>query len=245
MGIRNRKIKRYIKKNINMVKFIKIYNSKKIFYLLMIIDRRIIKGMGKDSTIVISFSIAMFLLLVLLLLVTYNSKCQMDNSENFNDLQVYNNSVATNANKNVNFDLISSGIGDYKASEPSGDETYNAVSVNQNKEMYPQCSDNNDYACVKRDNLTSQDLLPSGADSKWAILNPLTPSNFTDQSYLNAGHHIGIDTVGQSLRNANLQLRAEPPNPQVAVSPWGISTIEPDNYSRGLMDIGPSPVLAK
>ena len=30
-------------------------------------------------------------------------------------------------------------------------------------------------------------------------------------SLLKAGWHIGINTVGQSLRNANLQLRSEPP----------------------------------
>tara|TARA_B110000093_G_scaffold165038_1_gene189247 strand:+ start:806 stop:1507 length:702 start_codon:yes stop_codon:yes gene_type:complete len=39
--------------------------------------------MASNNTIVISFSIALFLLLVLLLLVTYNSKCQMDNVEKF------------------------------------------------------------------------------------------------------------------------------------------------------------------
>ena len=50
----------------------------------------------------------------------------------------------------------------------------------------------------------------------------------TDQSFLTAGYHIGINTIGQSLRNANLQLRSEPANPQIPVSPWGISTIEPD-----------------
>ena len=49
-----------------------------------------------------------------------------------------------------------------------------------------------------------------------------------NSEFLNAGHHIGIDTVGQSLRNANLQLRSEPPNPQESVGPWLNSTIEPD-----------------
>ena len=60
-----------------------------------------------------------------------------------------------------------------------------------------------------------------------------------DQNFLNAGHHIGINTVGQTLRNANLQLRSEPPNPQVKVSPWGQTTIEPDSNRRA-MEIGGS-----
>jgi len=45
---------------------------------------------------------------------------------------------------------------------------------------------------------------------------------------LKAGYHIGIDTVGQTLRNANLQIRSEPPNPQINVGPWNASTISPD-----------------
>ena len=56
-------------------------------------------------------------------------------------------------------------------------------------------------------------------------------------SLLKAGWHIGINTVGQSLRNANLQLRSEPSNPQVKVSPWMQSTIGPDT-NRKPLEIG-------
>ena len=41
----------------------------------------------------------------------------------------------------------------------------------------------------------------------------------------------------QTLRNANMQLRSEPPNPQVKVSPWLQTTIEPD-VNRKPMEIG-------
>jgi len=44
----------------------------------------------------------------------------------------------------------------------------------------------------------------------------------------------GVNTVGQSLQNANRQLRSEPPNPQVKVSPWLQSTIEPDTDRKSL-----------
>jgi len=88
---------------------------------------------------------------------------------------------------------------------------------------------NNNNTCLNRDRLTSSDLLPKdAANSKWAQINPAGSGMLGDQNFLTAGYHVGINTVGQSLRNANLQLRSEPPNPQVAVSPWGISTIEPD-----------------
>ena len=53
-------------------------------------------------------------------------------------------------------------------------------------------------------------------------------------SLLKAGHHIGINTVGQSLRNANLQLRSEPPNPKMDVGPWNQTTIAGDPYRRPL-----------
>ena len=42
---------------------------------------------------------------------------------------------------------------------------------------------------------------------------------------------------GESLRNANRQLRSEPANPQVKVSPWIQSTIEPDT-NRKPLEIG-------
>ena len=57
----------------------------------------------------------------------------------------------------------------------------------------------------------------SGGDGELANIN-----------LLKAGQLSGIDTVGGTLRNANLQLRSEPPNPKTAVSPWSNSTIEPD-----------------
>ena len=91
--------------------------------------------------------------------------------------------------------------------------------------------------CFPKDQLTPQELLPSDANSTWAQVNPCGQGNLGDDNLLTAGHHIGINTVGQTLRNANLQLRSEPPNPQMKVSPWLQSTIEPDTGRRG-MEIG-------
>lgn len=48
-------------------------------------------------------------------------------------------------------------------------------------------------------------------------------------SMLSAGHNHGIDTVGGSRGNANLQLRADPVIQKVDVGPWGQSTFEQDN----------------
>ena len=91
--------------------------------------------------------------------------------------------------------------------------------------------------CFPKDQLTPAELLPGDANSKWAQVNPAGQGELGDQNFLDAGYHVGVNTVGQTLRNANLQLRSEPPNPQVKVSPWLQSTIEPDT-NRKPMEIG-------
>lgn len=201
---------------------------------------------NKSSTVVISFSIAILLLLTLLLLVSYNSKCKMDNVEKFytddpnssaaammpnSSGGSANTSVGEIANKTANVDSPTRGIGNYDASDPLGNEVYNEVTSTAGTNDFNTDS----QACFPRDRLTADDLLPKdAANSKWAQLNPAGAGNVQDQNYLTAGYHIGINTVGQSLRNANLQLRSEPANPQVSVSPWSISTISPDNSHRPL-----------
>lgn len=64
--------------------------------------------------------------------------------------------------------------------------------------------------CYPKDVLASADLLPRDANSLWAQVNPSGQGSLADQNFLTAGFHIGINTVGQTLRNANRQLRSEP-----------------------------------
>ncbi len=81
------------------------------------------------------------------------------------------------------------------------------------------------------------ELLPKDTNSQWAQLNPSGKGELANINLLKAGYHIGIDTIGQTLRNANLQIRSEPPNPQLYVGPWNTSTIEPD-FMRVPLEIG-------
>ena len=81
------------------------------------------------------------------------------------------------------------------------------------------------------------DLLPKDTNSEWAQLNPNGVGDLQNVSLLKAGHHIGINTVGSNLRNANLQVRSEPVIPKNNVGPWLNSTIEPD-CSRPKLEIG-------
>lgn len=88
--------------------------------------------------------------------------------------------------------------------------------------------------CFPKDVLSSSDLLPKDADSKYAQINPAGQGSITGSNFLTSGFHVGINSVGTSLRNANYQLRSEPPNPQVKVSPWNQTTIDPDVLRRPL-----------
>lgn len=73
------------------------------------------------------------------------------------------------------------------------------------------------------------DLLPNDQNSEWASLNPVGLNNANVMPvHFDAGYHIGLDTIGQTLRNANLQERSDPIIPKKDVGPWNVSTIEPD-----------------
>jgi len=80
------------------------------------------------------------------------------------------------------------------------------------------------------------DLLPSDANSEWAALNPSMNAGATPD-LLQAGYHIGLDTIGQTLKNANLQLRSDPVIPKADVGPWNQSTYEAD-LGRVPLEIG-------
>lgn len=88
--------------------------------------------------------------------------------------------------------------------------------------------------CYPRDQLTPVELLPADQHTIYAEQNPMGTGSLKAMNFLSAGALIGVNTVGQSLRNANLQLRSEPPNPQVPVSIFLQSTIQPDISHRPL-----------
>jgi hypothetical protein len=84
-----------------------------------------------------------------------------------------------------------------------------------------------------KDRLVASDLLPKDASNElWSQVSPAGQGDVDDKNYLNAGHLTGINTVMATMRNPNLQLRSEPPNPRARVSVWNESTIEPDLNRR-------------
>ena len=119
----------------------------------------------------------------------------------------------------------------FEAYDPVGAGDYQMVGEQNN------AGNNMPKDCFPKDQLAPSELLPANVNSQWSEVNPSGQGKLGDQNFLSAGYHFGTDTVGQSLRNANRQLRSEPPNPQVVVSPFLNTTISPD-INRRPLEIG-------
>ena len=100
------------------------------------------------------------------------------------------------------------------------------------------------HPALPNDPALPKDLLPTDDNKEWASLNPvnMNQGSILAGDMLQAGYHIGLDTIGQTLKNANLQLRSDPIIPKVDVGPWNQSTYEPD-YGRVPLEIGYGPSM--
>jgi len=133
------------------------------------------------------------------------------------------------------FDMgdLSGGQGNIAASEPMGqNESQQAVTG----------LGRTPSSCYPQQKLTPSDLLPTDenkAIQEFNIAKPVGEGILQGVNMLDSSYHVGVNTVGQSLRNANRQLRSDPPNPQVNVSPWMNTTIGPDLPRRPL-EVGES-----
>ena len=124
---------------------------------------------------------------------------------------------------------------------PGGNNFVPAQPLGQNEGAAPSNGTTNTYglppSCAKQSVVDPKELLPRNGNNEFNKLNPQGSGDLKNVSLLKAGWHIGINTVGQILRNANLELRSEPPNPQLNTGPWNQSTISAD-VSRRPLEIG-------
>ena len=151
-------------------------------------------------------------------------------SDGFNG---YSYDGAANVNSQPQQAMNGNGNSGARPAEPAGqNEVYASVTgiTTTNNGLPPSGSSRVSVA-------NPSDLLPKDNNSQWAQFNPAGKGDLKNISLLKAGYHIGIDTIGSSLRNANLQVRSEPPNPTTNVSPWMNTTIEPD-LMRTPLEIG-------
>ena len=145
------------------------------------------------------------------------------------------NKPATMATPYTTESAMKAGAG-VQGSVPSGKEGFADLSAYEGPANFGAAEA--PAGCYPRDQLTPSELLPRDMNSIWAEQNPMGPGSLKGKNFLSAGALIGVNTVGQSLRNANLQIRSEPPNPQVPVSIFNQSTIQPDISHRPL-EVGP------
>ena len=78
------------------------------------------------------------------------------------------------------------------------------------------------------DKYNSKDYLPQEVNQEWFDYDIKNTNTGSDKMINTERYIIGVNTVGQSLRNASYDLRTAPPNPKFTVSPWNNSTIEAD-----------------
>ena len=147
----------------------------------------------------------------------------------------YGNEMMSQDRQKAYNNSASSGGSAPQPAQEAGNEVYSSVgggaSNTSTMGLPSSCSGSNQNPA---------DLLPKDNNSQWAQLNPSGKGDLANINLLKAGYHIGIDTVGQTLRNANLQIRSEPPNPQISVGPWNLSTIESD-IMRPPLQLGQGP----
>lgn len=141
--------------------------------------------------------------------------------------------VAGNPNS-AGGDMKAAGFANFAGATPNGEEEEGFANMEDTTGPAEFGAASNPAGCYPRDQLTPSELLPRDGNSTWAQQNPMGNGSLKGKNFLSAGALIGVNTVGQSLRNANLQLRSEPPNPQVAVTVFNQSTIEPDLNRRDL-----------
>ncbi len=91
--------------------------------------------------------------------------------------------------------------------------TADVVNINKNNEKY-----------------NSKDFLPKEINNKWFDTDfSQAKYNVNNDTLINTDRYvIGINTVGQSLKNASYDIRGTIPNPKYTISPWNNSTYEPD-----------------
>lgn len=86
------------------------------------------------------------------------------------------------------------------------------------------------------DQLKAEDLLPKYDEANaFAKENPVSDL-LKEQNFLISGYHVGINTVLQSNKIGNLDIRSLPPIPKESVGPWNQSSYEqsPAQLRRGV-----------
>ena len=117
--------------------------------------------------------------------------------------------------------------------EPSDTQTHSGASLENAFERPVADSTNTDVVDLNKNNVKnydSKDYLPKEINDDWFNTDfSQAKYKMNDDKLINTDKYIiGINTVGQSLKNASYDIRGSVNVPKYTVSPWNNSTIEPD-----------------
>ena len=117
--------------------------------------------------------------------------------------------------------------------EPSDDNTHSGATLDNAFEKPVPESVQTDVVDLNRNNVTNynaKDYLPKEINDDWFNTDfSQAKYKMNDDKLINVDKYIiGINTVGQSLKNASYDIRGSVNVPKYTVSPWNNSTIEPD-----------------
>jgi len=193
--------------------------------------------MAQKENILSTLFIIILIVIVIYYLSTPENKNAVEPANNA-DNQVINKSV-----KRVHFNDIPNDNPDH---DKTNDEVSNIVfnfqpdDTNQigadlnmayDKPLPPNT--NTDEVDINKNNVkkyNAKDFLPKEINNDWFDTDfSQAKYNINDDKLINTERYIiGINTVGQSLKNASYDIRGTVPNPKFSISPWNNSTYEPD-----------------
>jgi hypothetical protein len=117
-----------------------------------------------------------------------------------------------------------------KTEEPYCDDTYDNRDFSYKKKRFTRRTPED-----VKDLFDVDKMLPQEIENDWFDTEPLqTTKKVKSASLIHPKVHMGVNTVGSSLKNGSLDIRGDIPNPKINISPWNNSTIEPDTNIRGL-----------
>ena len=124
--------------------------------------------------------------------------------------------------------IVRDGMSEGKVQLPSTDASADAQDTQESAVTQDSAKKESFQGYSEKEVANPSELLPNDENSQWSSLNPVSQSNPQMPDMLQAGYHIGLDTIGQTMKNANLQLRSDPVIQKGEIGPWNQSTIEPD-----------------
>lgn len=140
--------------------------------------------------------------------------------------------VNPNSQGPVNSTLLNTSTSIF-AFEPSDDSSHSGASLNNAFERPVPSSAETDVVDLNKNNVTNYnatDYLPKEINDDWFNTDfSQAKYKMNDDKLINTDKYVvGVNTVGQSLKNASYDIRGAINVPKYTVSPWNNSTVEPD-----------------